>query len=202
MDPDPFPPSPLLAGPGTRGWQGGSLWALPAGLPLPPATLGCPPGRESPAGAGRGLPTSGATSLRPAALLGRPPAARAPRAYGKGKQNSAKSLTNASALKHQTTWKFFGCAGLTRKRTFSIKKTNKLKEKRANNAFLLSNDKSTTLKHSFWHVQVWGKGGPGDNLAVFGTRVEVHAKTSLKIHPAVKRSTLLQFISASRMKRL
>lgn len=72
MDPDPFPPSPLLAGPGTRGWQGGSLWALPAGLPLPPATLGCPPGRESPAGAGRGLPTSGATSLRPSRSPGAP----------------------------------------------------------------------------------------------------------------------------------
>lgn len=47
-----------------------------------------------------------------------------------------------------------------------------------------------------------GKGGLGGNLAVFVTRVEVHAKTRLKIHPAVKRSTLLQFISASRMKRL
>lgn len=47
-----------------------------------------------------------------------------------------------------------------------------------------------------------GREARGDNLAVFVTRVEVHAKTRLKIHPAVKRSTLLQFISASRMKRL
>lgn len=68
--------------------------------------------------------------------------------------------------------------------------------------FCFLSDKSTTLKHSFWHVQVGGKGGLGGNLAVFVTRVEVHAKTRLKIHPAVKRSTLLQFISASRMKRL
>lgn len=168
--------------------------------PLPPWAV--PRGGKAQRGPAVAFPRAVPPASGQAALLGRPPAARAPRAYGKGKQNSAKSLTNASALKHQTTWKFFGCAGLTRKGTFSIKKTNKLKEKRANNAFLLSNDKSTTLKHSFWHVQVWGKGGPGDNLAVFGTCVEVHAKTSLKIHPAVKRSTLLQFISASRMKRL
>lgn len=160
-----------------RQWPGPECYQLGAVIPAIPATPICTPGGQ-PTGTHRA---------------------------GSSHPTGAPGLTNASASKHRPTKTLWTrgsdpLRNLSRKK--KKKKTNKLKENALNNAFLLSTWQKHYLGTLILACTGPGEGRPGDNLAVFGTRVEVHAKTSLKTHPAVKRSTLLQFISASRMKRL